>query len=208
LAGRNSFEKPDFANTGLNSGLESARSDYVGRFHVAPNSNLSFTARGRWDDKNTDLKRIELQSTFKFAGFNTSVIYARYAAQPDLGAYHRKEGIYLSSTFDITPNWYVSGSVLYDLDRYLTERDLYFSNPTSYLYKGDSMYPASISLGFGYRDECTTFGIIYQTQNQDAATGAKQQNQTLLVRLELRTLGEATVKQNFGQSTTQDGISQ
>jgi LPS-assembly protein len=208
VAGRNSFEKPDLANTGLNSGLESRRSDYVGRFHIAPMANMSFTARGRWDEKTTDLRRVELQANASFGDVTTNLIYARYAAQPDLGAYHRKEGIYASASYKFTPNWYVNGSVLFDMDRYLTQRDVFAASPTTVAYKGSSFYPASLSAGFGYGDECTIFSVNYSTQYRDAATGAKQHTQTVLLRLELRTLGQVGFKQNFGQVSAQDGISQ
>ncbi|MGT2477769.1 LPS assembly protein LptD [Methylobacterium oryzae CBMB20] len=41
LAGVNSFRRGDIANVGLDSGLETQRSDFVGRFQVSPNQNIT-----------------------------------------------------------------------------------------------------------------------------------------------------------------------
>lgn len=208
LAGRNSFTKGDLANTGLNSGLEDRKSDYVGRVHLAPVKDFTFTARGRWDERDLDLRRIELMSTAKFGPLTTSVTYARYASQPELGMDKRREGILGSANLKITENWYVSGSVLLDLDRYLTDRERYVASNATTLYKGNMLNVASMSLGAGYTDECTTFSIQYTAGYKDSVTGAKERAQAVMFRLELRTLGQASVTQNFGAATTQDGISQ
>ena len=66
LAGRNSFEQGDLVNVGRDSGLESSRSDYVGRLQVAPNRNFSFVTRGRWDQDDLGLRRIEVGASANF----------------------------------------------------------------------------------------------------------------------------------------------
>lgn len=209
LAGRNSFSKGDLANTGLDSGLETRRSDYVARAHYAPNQNLSFTSRGRFDEQDFSMKRLELQTTFRAGPLSSTVMYARYAAQPNLGFSRRKEGVLASATYNITSNWYVTGSVLVDLDKYLAERELFIQNPTATIYKGNRYDISSMSLGAGYTDECTTFGVVYTSSYNNTATGAKERQQAVMLRLELRTLGEASYRQAFGAAqSTQDGISQ
>ncbi len=62
LFGTNSFAQADSTNTGINSGLDTARSDYVGRVAYQPNSTYTFTGRFRLDQANFDLKRLELES--------------------------------------------------------------------------------------------------------------------------------------------------
>ncbi|HEV2558438.1 MAG TPA: LPS-assembly protein LptD [Microvirga sp.] len=216
LAGRNSFRQGDLSNTGRDSGLESARSDYVSRFVVSPNQNVSFTARGRFDQDDLAMQRLEVGVTGKFnpvLPLTTSVTYARYEAQPEIGFDRRREGMLASATLNVTENWFLSSSVLFDFDRYSQDRDTflntYASQPTAPLYKKSSdVTVSSLSLGFGYIDECTTFTLNYVMSPREISvtSGEKDRNQTLLLRLELRTLGEASVNQRLGSGVTQDGV--
>lgn len=65
------------------------------------------------------------------------------------------------------------------------------------------MRPAS---GGGYQDECTTVSLNYIVSPIATAIGVRERNQTVLLRLELKTLGEADLRQNVSSSTTADGI--
>ncbi|MCB8819831.1 LPS-assembly protein LptD [Microvirga rosea] len=217
LAGTNSFAKPDLVNTGLASGLDTRVSDYVGRFQVSPNKNFTFVARGRFDKDNLDVNRIETGVTANFnpyIPFSASLTYARYAAQPEIGFDHRREGILTSGTWNLTPNWYVTGSLLLDLDRYLLARDNYATayaiNPATAVYnRQNAAYVSSMSLGIGYVDECTTFSVSYSVSPRDVSvtSGEKDRNHTVLLRLELRTLGEVSFNQNLsGSDSSQDGV--
>jgi LPS-assembly protein len=139
------------------------------------------------------------------------VTYARYEAQPDIGFTHRREGLLTSARWNLTSNWYVSGSLLLDLDRYLLARETYMTqvalNPDTAVYnKQSAAYVSSMSLGLGYIDECTNFSIRYSMSPRDVASssGEKDRSHTVLLRLELRTLGEASVSQNFNSSASAD----
>lgn len=207
LAGQNSFASPDLANTGLNSGLETRRSDYVGRLHYAPSRQVSFTARGRFAEKDLGLERVELQSNVEFGPLKTSLIYGRYNAQPLLGVDKRREGVLANGAYQITENWSVNASVLVDLDSYLVEREAYFANPAVNPKPGGRFQVSALGLGAQYMDECTTLAVTYTSSYTDAATGLQQRDQSVMVRLELRTLGEAAVTQSLASSGIQDGIS-
>jgi LPS-assembly protein len=216
LAGQNSFAKSDLTNTGLESGLDTDRSDYVGRIRVSPNDRFSVFARARFDEESFDTNRIETGLSANFAPYlpvSGSITYARYAAQPELGFTRRREGILSSATWNITPNWYVNGSVLVDLDRYMTARDTFISNyisdPATAVYnKEDLAYLSSMSLGLGYTDECVTFSVRYSVTPRDVAitSGEKDRNQTLVFTLELRTLGQISVNQNFADEASDTGV--
>lgn len=219
VAGRNSFRQGDLANVGLESGLDSRASDYVGRFQVTPNKNFSFVTRARFDQEDFSLNRLEAGFTANFnpyLPFSTSLTYARYAAQPEIGFDYRREGILAAATWNVTTNWFVTGSVLLDLDRYLVARNAfaaqYAIDPLNAVYRNnDSAYVSSMSVGFGYIDECTTFSVNYSVAPRDIAvtSGEKDRNHTVMLRLELRTLGEVTFNQNLGGSgSTQDGVAQ
>jgi LPS-assembly protein len=216
LAGRNSFRQGDLANVGRDSGLESSRSDYVGRLIVSPNPNLSFSSRGRFDQDDLALQRIEVGVSGNIKPvlpLSASLVYARYEAQPEIGFDRRREGMLASATWNFTQNWFVTSSVLLDFDRYLLARDTfvadYLATPTTAVYRRTSdVTVSSLSLGFGYIDECTTFTLNYVMSPREVSvtSGEKDRNQTVLLRLELRTLGEASVTQNIGTAATQDGV--
>lgn len=219
LAGLNSFASRDLLNTGRDSGLDNNFSDYVGRIQVSKDS-YSFVARGRFDQDDLSTKRLEVGASASlnpYLPISGSLLYARYAAQPETGALRPREGLSTSATWSVTPNWSVSGSVIFDLDRYLQARetfveayDRYLANPVNMTvptYKReDQFYVAGVSLGLSYVDECTTLAISYSIDPNAVATGTKERNSLVMVRLELRSLGQANFKQDLGLPSTQDGI--
>lgn len=201
LLGRNSFAAYDLANTGRNSGLETRRSDYVTAATVQPFTNVSFTARGRFDEKTYGLRRADISATASLGPVSMSAIYTRIAPQPELGYPFRREGLQLASTVRLPRNFYVSGSVLYDMDRYLTDRAT--AATFNQTYSGTPWQVATKTLGFGYRDECTDLSISYSrsVDGQLVNTGAgyvqsNSRSTTVLVRLILRELieGQTTYK--------------
>ncbi len=206
IAGRNSYNTADLTNTGLNSGLDTGNSDYVGRAQFSPNQNFSFITRGRFDQDNFALKRFE---TGIFANFNpvlpisASMMFATYAAQEEIGFGYRRTGIQGSVNWRVHPNWYVSGSAVLDLDRRARDEALYEAmssvSPDLATYNRRSRVAIdSLSLGFGYSDECTDFSINYIMSPRDlsSTTGLTERNQTVLLRLELKSLGAVAVRQN------------
>ncbi|MCG7394704.1 LPS-assembly protein LptD [Microvirga sp. ACRRW] len=216
VAGRNSFRQPDLANVGLESGLDSRASDYVGRIQIAPNRNFSFVSRARFDQDDFGVNRIEagVRANFNpYLPISTSLTYARYGAQPEIGFPRRREGLLGSATWSITPNWSISGSLLLDLDRYLLARDNYnlqlATNPNAIAPDVDRAYVSSMSLGVGYVDECTTLSVRYIMTPRSVTTssGEKNSNHTVMLSLELRTLGEATISQRIdGDDSSEEGV--
>jgi LPS-assembly protein len=217
IAGRNSFRQPDLANVGLDSGLDSRASDYVGRLQISPNANFAFVSRARFDQDDFGVNRVEagVRANFNpYLPLSTSLTYASYAAQPDIGFPRRREGLLGSATWNVTPNWYLSGSLLLDLDRYLLAREnyaiQYATNPDTAVYnRQDAAYVSSMSLGVGYIDECTTFSVSYIMTPRELTTtaGEKDRNHTVMLRLELRTLGEANFTQRLdGSDSGEEGV--
>ena len=224
LAGRNSFRPGDVINVGRDSGLESRASDVVTRLLIKPNQNFAFSTRARFDENDFAMHRLETQLSTNWnpvLPLATSVTYGKYARQPELGYDHRREGLLTEARVNVTPRWSVAGSLLFDLDRYLSFRDTFTAAYTNYtaalaagvpasqlttpVYRRPSDYtPISTGLSLQYLDECTTFGISYSASPREIAlsNGEKERVQTVLVRLELRTLGEANVKQNIGPVTS------
>lgn len=221
IAGRNSFSIGDLTNTGRDSGLESSRSDYVARLAVSPGPGITFIGRGRFDQDDFSYRRLEATAAFTFdplIPLTSSITYARYDAQPELGIERRREGLLAASSYKFTPHWSLTGSVLVDLDRYLQVRDTYIANlkatvaaggdPSTVVYnRADPWTVTGYSLGAVYNDECTQFSVTYASQPRDLAIGVVEPAKTLLVRLELKTLGGLNVRQNLNDViSTVDGI--
>jgi LPS-assembly protein len=205
LAGRNSFAAADVANTGRDSGLETRRSDYVGRVQIRPNDVFSFAARGRFDERTLKMNRLEVEGSVNSAFGTLSATYGNYAAQPELGWDRRREGLLTYGRVNVTPNWHVSGSVLFDLDRYLTDRAIANANPAQpQPYKNTPFRVASFGVGFGYQDECTVLSFNYSRSTNDSIGARDQTTQLFMLRLELKHLGQINYSQNTGSS--QDGL--
>jgi LPS-assembly protein len=210
IAGLNSFREPDLANVGLDSGLDSRASDYVGRFQISPNANFAFVTRARFDQEDFNVNRIEAGFRANFNPYlpvSTSLTYARYEAQPAIGFPMRREGLLGSARWDITPNWYVTGSVLLDLDRYLLARNSYYANLN--IDPNNVAYVSGMSLGLGYMDECTTFSLSYSMTPREVVrnSGEKNENHTIAFTLEFRSLGEVGYTQNLSGLSSEEGVS-
>jgi len=142
LFGLNSFAAADLTNTGIGSGLETPRSDYVGRISYQPNRIYSLTSRVRLDEATMAVRRFELEGKANFDRFSISLLYGSYDAQPELGYLTRREGILGTGSFKVASNWMVSGGLRYDL-----------KNQTVNQY----------IVGAGYVDDCFIMALNYIT---------------------------------------------
>jgi LPS-assembly protein len=201
LFGRNSYAQYDLANTGRNSGLETRRSDYVAALTVQPVQNAAFTARGRFDDRTLALQRLDLEAVATLGSVSFKGIYTRIAPQPEIGNPLRREGVMVMSSIQLPRNFYASGGVVYDLDRYLSDRAAAISAGNTG-YRGSPWRVSGVIAGFGYRDECTDFSISYvrslNSQLLPTTGGVTQYTRnvtTVMMRLELKDLGEAQLSQ-------------
>ena len=170
LFGQNSFAVGGPTNTGIQSGLDTTRSDYVARVAYQPNSTFTLTSRFRMNEDDFTLQRTEFEAQANFDRWSTSVIYGNYAAQPALGFLERREGVVGSAKFKVNPNWLVLGAVRYDLRaEQLTETQI----------------------GLGYIDDCLILALNYITEfnYNSSLPNAQKHNQTLMFQLSFRTLG-------------------
>jgi LPS-assembly protein len=181
LYGQNSFALGGTTNTGLESGLDTARSDYVARATYQPNSTLTFTSRFRFSESDFTLQRTELEATASFGRWTTTVLYGDYAAQPELGFLKRREGILANARLKLTPNWVLLGAARYDL----------FARQIS-----------QSQIGVGYIDDCLILALNYITDY--AYSGSVSVNHTFMMQISLRTLGGNTTNQ--GVSALNSGV--
>jgi LPS-assembly protein len=166
LFGTNSFAAGDATNTGLNSGLDTRRSDYVARLAYQPDRIMTFTTRYRFDEQTFEMRRFELEGRANFDRVSLQALYGNYDKQPELGFLHRREGILGGVSYKVTQNWAVLAAARYDLD-------------------ADKFDQTRI--GAGYIDDCLILALNYITSY--TYSGNPTKDHRLMLQLSLRTLG-------------------
>ena len=175
LFGTNSFAVADSSNTGLNSGLETARSDYVARVAYQPNRFLALTSRFRFDNDNFNVRRFELEGRTSFDRWTLTTTYGRYDAQPELGFLTRREGVASTARIKLDTNWSLLASARYDIDKQKV---------------------TGTALGVGYVDDCFILAVNYLTNYN--YLGGSQTDHLVTLQIALRTLGGITASQTVG----------
>lgn len=181
IAGLNSFAVQNLTETGSVSGLETAASDYVGSMTLDAGAGYFLTARGRFDSQTFDVNQAQLTATSKMGNVTTSASYLYLREQPAIASSNSgtpTDTISGKASWQFTENWRLFGSIGWDFQ----ERQM-----------------AANSLGIAYDDECTTFSIAYSEVTQDYTD--LQTSRSLLVNLQLRTLGGTQFSSNFGNTS-------
>jgi LPS-assembly protein len=180
LFGMNSFAVADVTNTGVDSGLQNARSDYVARVNYSPNRTYTFSMRTRLDEATLNVNRFEAEGRASFDRWSVSMMYGNYAQQPELGYLTRREGILGSASVKVAANWVVSGAARWDLEA---------NKVNQYI------------VGAGYVDDCFVLAANYVTSYSYAAgTTPPVLSHAFMLQLGLRTLA------NTATSATGAGV--
>ncbi|OWV67802.1 Organic solvent tolerance protein [Rhizobium sp. R339] len=170
IAGQNSFATNDLVNVGADSGLETARSDYVGLGGIETPFGVSVTASYRLDEKDFDFRRGDLTTAYQNDTFSTQVTYTHLSAQPAYGFADDNDEIQTSSRVKFKDYWSIFGGIAWDLNNEVLSRR---------------------TLGLSYEDECTIFTIAYtDTRDADDESGS---DWTIGARLTFRTLGDIKI---------------
>ncbi|HET7806078.1 MAG TPA: LPS-assembly protein LptD [Pseudolabrys sp.] len=176
LFGQNSFALGGTTNTGLDSGLDTTKSDYVARMSYQPNSTYMFTSRFRFNNDTFEVQRTELEGRVNFDRWSGALLYGNYAAQPALGFLDRRQGILGTGQVKLDANWILLGSARYDINAGKFDQT---------------------RVGVGYVDDCLILGLNYITNY--TYSGNVQANHTVMLQLSLRTLGGTSVGQPVGR---------
>ena len=178
IYGLNSYAATDLINTGLESGLDKAVSDYVGRITYQPNQTFSFTARGRFSSGGFDPgtgqnvaaftpERLEFEGRANFDRWTLQLLYGDYAPQPEIGFLTARQEVLAGASVKLTQNWVLLGSIRYDLA----------------VHQFDTT-----RVGIGYVDDCLLLALNYFTSY--TYTGVTPTpNNTFMLQFSLRTLG-------------------
>jgi len=202
LAGANSFAVGDLTNTGLESGLSTKRSDFVGRIQVQPVPWFNTTVRGRFDESTFAVNRLEIQNSLSplqaFGWFadnriarslSFSALYGRVQAQPLLGLPFRREALNLGTSFSPFQDWTLNYSIAFDLSNHLVPTLVSLNGVSSEHFSHALWEPAQNAVTLQYKNDCCTFKAQYVTGYATSALGSRVKDDTVLFTLELRTLG-------------------
>ncbi len=166
LAGQNSFDAPDLVNVGAYSGLQNARSDYVGLVGLNSPTGFSASVSGRFDEQTLEVRRAEFKAAYSGLPISLSAKYAFIQAQPLYGFTTDRQEVTLGASTHLAENWRVFGTGTYDFQNSLMVKD---------------------GLGFAYNDSCFTYLMTF-SQSRDINT--RQVTQTIGFNLSFRTLGD------------------
>ncbi len=181
LFGLNSYGIADTVNTGLNSGLETRRSDYVARLNYAPNRTFTASTRARIDEATYNIQRFEAEGKASFDRWSVSILYGNYAPQPELGYLTRRQGILGSGTIKLATNWVVAGGARWDLEANAINQ---------------------YTVGAGYVDDCFVLALNYVTSyTYTNNITAPQLSHAVMFQIGLRTI--ATTSSTAGPSGIQ-----
>ena len=175
LFGQNSFAVGGPTNTGLDSGLDTRRSDYVARVSYQPDRIYTFTTRARFDEQSFAVRRFETEARANLGRWSGSVLYGSYDAQPELGFLERRQGVLGAASYKIDANWVISGAARYDIN----------ANKLS-----------QTQIGLGYVDDCFILALNYITDY--TYSGNATSDHRIMFQIGLRTLGGTAVSQAVG----------
>ncbi|WP_245285254.1 LPS-assembly protein LptD [Bradyrhizobium sp. WSM3983] len=173
MFGMNSFAVADVTNTGIDSGLQNPRSDYVASLDYSPNRTYTFSVRSRMDEATWNINRFEATASANFDGWSVAVTYGDYAAQPELGYLTRREGILTSGSVKMASNWVVQGAARWDLEANMINQ---------------------YAFGAGFVDDCFVLAASYvSSYNYSVGSAPPVLNKTYLLTIGLRTIGVNSV---------------
>ena len=178
IAGLNSFAQRDLVNAGLESGLESKRSDYVASAQVNSVSGISFRTGARFDQNSFDVRRTDVGMTFASPKLTAGVNYSFIDAQPNYGFTSDRHEVTTTGSIKFHDYWRAFGAITHDL-------------------RTNSI--VSDSIGIAYDDSCFSFSVAFKETRQEFTND--QVNQSISFRIGFRTIGNYEYKHNL-----EDGV--
>ena len=180
ISGDNIFRNPGVDSDGRflyspANGLQRNASDYVLGLYISPLSGFRAVAQARFDEQTKNLRRLDTLAGLTYGPMFTQVSYAYTAASPALNLLNDQQEILALLGFRVTDRWSVSGQTRYSLD---TNR------------------PLQNIAQLKYADECYVMTANYIETHITDATRDIRPDRTILLRFELKYLGEFRYKTN------------
>lgn len=181
LAGDNPFAMEDTAHAGLASGLETDRSDYVGRMSLDTGVGPRVDFRGRFDEDNFEIQRGEVEASNSVGPLTASASYLYLRDFPnDPDAEVPISVVRGAASLNFHENWRLYGALAYDV-------------------KNEAI--ASSSLGLAFDNSCVTLAVTYNETREDYSDIVASRSVNIL--LSLRTLGDVQYQRDLTGLVTQ-----
>lgn len=151
------------------SGLETGRSDYVLAAYLAPSQIFRFIGQARFDDQDLELRRSDLFAVAGYGPFSAQAIYTYTAADPTVGIEVAQQDVIGALDVRLTDRWGIRALTRYDIDDGQRLQDQFQVR---------------------YTDECFVLTASYIETSIVDATRDIEPDRTLMLRFELKYLGE------------------
>ncbi len=179
LHGQNSYAERDLVNAGMESGLETDKSDYVASVDLDSGMGLGAGVFGRFDEKTGEVRRGEVSARYVDPNVALTGSYIFIDEQPKYGFAEDRHEVRGSGSLRITENVRVFASASFDI-----ENDNLFSR----------------SAGIAYDDQsCFSLAVAYQ-ENDDRYTG-EAVDRRISFSLSLRTIGHTQFERTLYDNT-------
>ncbi len=157
------------------SGMERRSSDYVLGLYISPLSGLRSVTQARFDEQTKNLRRLDTVVGLNYGPMFSQVSYAYTAASPALNLLNDQQELLAMLGFRVTDRWSVSGQTRYSLDH---------NRPLQNIAQ------------LKYADECYVLTANYIETHITDLTRDIRPDRTVLLRMELKYLGEFRYKTN------------
>ena len=180
VSGDNIFRNPGTDSDGRFlyspvSGLEKNASDYVFGLYVSPLSGFRAVAQARFDERTRDLRRLDASVGLNYGPLFSQVSYAYTAASPALNLLQDQQEILAMVGLKVTDNWSISAQTRYALE---------------------ANRPIQNIAQLRYADDCFVVTASYIETHITDATRDIRPDRTIMMRFELKYLGEFRTKTN------------
>jgi LPS-assembly protein len=178
VAGANPYADPGLDPVGVPnfspmSGLQNDRSDYIAGLYLSPFTGMNLVSQARFDEQDWSLVRQDSLLQANYGPFMTQLGYTFTKFDPITGALDTQQEAIGTLGIRLTDRWSVLGQVRYDIDSHERIQDIF---------------------QLKYADECFVLTASYiETFVDNPALGIRP-DQTLMLRFELKHLGDYTYR--------------
>jgi LPS-assembly protein len=174
LSGDNPYTKNDLVLSGGSNGLETDVSDYVAMLNMDTGAGWSVNNRGRFDEKNFDVRRFESELAFRGSDYSGAIGYAFIDQSTNRQFEKDRHQVNAKLSVNITDEWRLFGALAYDI----RESEM-----------------ISDKLGIEYLNDCFSFNLALSQSYPAYSDG--EIDRSIFFSINFRTLGTLESSQSI-----------